>query len=176
MWGMCNEKEYMNYLEETVNEIGAEAKTRENIIRKILLTKSKREIMKTIDFDFRVTDAAISKINPSLDNPIRIECFDGRYSLGDGGFLYMVSNVNRDGRFWAFDSKHFANDSVELKGLRSYQSRRLKSYKFSEESLPRRVVEIRFDNQGRVIVVGSDGRPITSDIFPNGFFINVPYL
>ena len=172
---MFNDKEYLEYLEERVNKLAAEAKTREGFIREILSTKGLTN-MEKVNLDFRVTDTALSKLAPSLDNPIRIECFDGRYSLGDGGFLYMVSNVNLDGTFWAFDSKHFASDSVELKGLRSYQSRRLKSYNFSKDCLPKRVVVIRFDNQGRVIVVGSDGKPITSDLFPNGISMEVPFL
>ena len=36
---MCNEEEYMDYLEETVNELAAEAKTREGFIRDILSKK-----------------------------------------------------------------------------------------------------------------------------------------
>ena len=48
---MCNEQEYMDYLEKTVNELAAEAKTREGLIREILSKKGANMEKLNLDYE-----------------------------------------------------------------------------------------------------------------------------
>jgi hypothetical protein len=48
---MCNEEEYMDYLEKTVNELAAEAKTREGFIREILSKKGANMEKLNLDYE-----------------------------------------------------------------------------------------------------------------------------
>ena len=126
-------------------------------------------------YEFKVTSQSLDKIKPSLDRPIKIECLDSRYTLGDGGILFVVSMVS-DGTFWAYDRKTFENGDTEIKGLRQYAASRLKSYQFSIDDLPKKKIIMRIDNQGRLIAVDANGKPVGEETFPEGITIEIPYV
>ena len=125
----------------------------------------------------RVTEAILKKLGPSLDHAIPIECKDGKFNLGDGAFLNVVSQISADGFFWAYDAKKRSPQGyIELERVRQYRTDRLASYAFSRGALDSRRIVLTFGEGGRVFALSSDGSPVPPTMFPEGLSIEVPFI
>jgi hypothetical protein len=81
-----------------------------------------------------VTSSSLNILKPSPNNPIRVECFNRNYSLGDGAILWITSTVSEN-KFWAYDSCSISNGNNILREciLKEYPANRLDSYRFSDD-------------------------------------------
>ena len=132
--------------------------------------------MQVVIKDLKVTKNVLDKLNISLDTPIRIEDRSGRYTLSEGAILYMVTSVIND-NFWAYNQKSLDKyGNPEIRGLIKYQAKRLESYVISKESIPKMVLILKTDSQGRLKAFSEDGKLVTPSLISKGIPIEVSYI
>ena len=93
----------------------------------------------------------------------------------DGSILNIVSPID-NGKFLAFLHSTKKDGFVFYHGLREWSEDRLKSYHFCQEGLPKILITIKPDSQGRLVAHGADGSPLTSSILTDGITIEIPSL
>ena len=123
-----------------------------------------------------VTKDAIRKFSPSFSRPARIKSHDPDISTTmDGKILFIVSGIE-NGKFLAFLHTTRKDNFAFYHGLREWDAEILSSYHFCQDDLPKIILNIKPDSQGRLIAFGEDGLPITSSILSDGITIEIPSL
>ncbi len=105
-------------------------------------------------FKRRVDRELINDLGPNLNNPITIRCCDNYYSYSSGAMLKVVSAIDAQDQFWAFDESKNPARCPTL--VEKFCANRLSHYIYEDNNLKTKIFRNVIKKDGTVLMLNEE--------------------